>query len=350
MDDAQVTVELRVFDVGQGLCQILSFRGEHGTPPAFVVIDGGPVRGKNDCLPLQFLAENSEPEIAALVVSHNDSDHYNGALDIINAFSNRIRAIYFPYDREPSALKIYDVICKEGACERFTGEIYQAYVPKLGRAYPIYKRGVSVLYMLAPNFPNILGAYTESGVASPTNRCSAILALDCGGQIFLMPADADRPALLALNKYEAFRPDVMVAPHHGGILSSADTVYSDYVWLLKDVLHNPKHVIFSVGTQNRHSHPCQEAFDACQDCSAEILCTQMTARCHNHIRSVAEEKGFDMPSYSRSSLCRGSCAGCHGTVRIRIGTGTYEIENLGRRRQDIMNRKQGDSNFHPQCL
>lgn len=88
--DSRIVAECCFLDVGQGTCSVILLGDNQA-----IIVDCGP-RGFT---PVRALQHFGVREIVALIVSHNDADHYGGTAQLIQSFPKQIRHIYFLEDR-----------------------------------------------------------------------------------------------------------------------------------------------------------------------------------------------------------------------------------------------------------
>lgn len=215
-----------VLDVGQGDAIVLQ-----DPSGAAVLIDGG----RDPRVLDRALRRNGVRVLDLVVVTHADSDHVGGLVDLIR--HGDVRAVWIP--------DFVDV----------TGLMGEAVAAAEARSIPVTRvsRGTAAT----------LGAY-ELTVVSPHRRFKAendgsVVLLAAAGKVFLAPGDVGE---VAQRELPDMRPDVMVVPHHG----SATT---DTAWLERTV--GPVAVL-SYGT-NSFGHPASEVVDVLDDLDVMVLHT-----------------------------------------------------------------------------
>lgn len=217
-------LEALFVDVGQGDAALLD-DGEIA-----ILIDGGgaPGRDLGGRLLRPVLADRGRTSVALAIVSHADSDHCLGLLDL--AAHVRIEELWVPAGAGVG-----------GCVGELAGQVR-------GGARPVVagerrRVGRFTLEVLHP-----------SRTAGPRddNAGSLVLAVEAGGRRLLFPGDLDAAAERALT---ARRPggleaDLLKVSHHGSARSS-DARFLAAV--------SPRLAVVSAGVRNAYSHPAAEA-------------------------------------------------------------------------------------------
>jgi hypothetical protein len=113
--------------------------------------------------------------------------------------------------------------------------------------------------------------------------------------------------------------DVLVFPHHGGLMGKEDEEESecaDLKWFLSEAV-NPRIAAISVGTSNPYGHPRRTIIDALKENKVRVMCTEAT---HGH--SCNEERvGTSIIPPEHYSFCNRTLfprnnhsIGCAGTI------------------------------------
>lgn len=97
-------------DVGQGTSNVVLLGGRRA-----IVIDCGP---GGTMVPLEILRDHGVSRIEALVLSHNDRDHWAGAARLIPAYSTQIERVYFLQDRPAEDIGVFKLLQMEHAAGR----------------------------------------------------------------------------------------------------------------------------------------------------------------------------------------------------------------------------------------
>jgi len=244
-------VEVRVVDVGAGLCTITTIPGD-----IYMVYDAGFWSGQR-CL--RAVEEEVDGEVIDLmIISHSDSDHLGDADDILAEFD--VQRIIWTGHRRPGTAN-WDRMNEAIAAEARTAA---ASVRAMG-SWPLVpgeslSLGPAVLTLLAG-----WDVWTDPGptAAERRNAISVVVRLEYDGKSILYAGDTvgrrrddpdtackDAEALMVANHdagvatgVATLRSDVLLAPHHGGNNGSS-ACFIDRV--------NPTFVIFSAGHDNDH--------------------------------------------------------------------------------------------------
>jgi competence protein ComEC len=215
-----------VLDVGQGDAIVLQ-----DPSGAAVLIDGG----RDPRVLDRALRRNGVRVLDLVVVTHADSDHVGGLVELIR--HGEVRAVWIPDHIDATDLMGDAVAAAEA------------------RSIPVTRVGRGTTARL--------GAY-ELTVVSPHRRFKAendgsVALLATAGKVFLAPGDIGE---VAQRELPDLRPDVMVVPHHG----SATT---DTAWLARTV--GPIAVL-SYGV-NSFGHPAPEVVDVLDGLGVTVLHT-----------------------------------------------------------------------------
>ena len=222
--------ELSLIDVGQGQSALIRTRTGR------ILIDAGGVRsprfdpGRDMVAP--FLTDNAEPELAGIVITHDDTDHARGMLAIMQDFSisEIVRSSYVPKSvhqlRERS-----DALQQE---KRIPGRI-------VGRGDSLELGNGFRLEVLHPEKEN--GRHRLS-----LNNSSLVLRLTSEGKgAALLCGDIEKAGIRALLKSGAeLEADILVLPHHGGKSSFYPELYEAV---------SPKEAWVSCGRYNSYGFP-----------------------------------------------------------------------------------------------
>jgi len=329
------------FDVGQGTSSVI-YLGEGQA----IVIDCGPGRSKQA---LQFLHKHVS-NIKALIFSHNDSDHINGATGILGNFVDIVEKIYFladgKHEKVLGLLNTYDPE-KKIPCERLEKS-------SSGRSV-ILNEGNIKLEIIYPGFLSNLEA--EHSGSRRANQTSAIIKLTCGEKCIIFSGDATIEAWERLAKEylkeQPFECDVMTIPHHGGKITSGHNESKAQKKLYTKIIR-PKYGIISVGTSNDDGHPCPETISAMIESGIEVLCTQMTPQCCNNLEEIrGVNRIIAQPSLSsrekaKTQSGRSKNVACLGTISVEVNPKEININQLKTHRQNMELFRQIPT-FKPLC-
>jgi len=186
-----------------------------------------------------------QPRLDGLILSHADSDHYNGIDGLTKRFKvNRLYSTSQVYSHSSPLLQ----------------QILQASARR-GVEHVTWKKGTTWQgngwSMLALHPP-------EQGVKGTDNANSLSMLIEFAGRRILLPGDLEPPGMQMLVSQTPTAVDVLMAPHHGSLNSKSDALLR---WC------NPKTVVISGST--RAVSP--RVLDAFADEEREVF---VTARDH----------------------------------------------------------------------
>jgi len=298
---------LTLLDVGHGSCALLESGAEH------VLIDAGP---GTSCL--ELLRERNLGRVGVVLLSHADSDHIKGLIELVGAGvdmnvvllntdslkgSKVWKALLWELDqRERHGEFRFEVALVEGL-ELRPGDTNIAVKVIAPRRY---------LAGLGP------GATERHGRRLETNSVSAVIRIERDGEpLVLLTGDLDSIGLeYILDAGVDIKSRVLVYPHHGG-RSVADT--REFARELVTRVE-PDIVAFSIG-RGRFSTPRPEVIATILDVNPKIriACTQLSEHC-------AESLPQEEPDHLSGSFAAGrrirSC--CAGTLIFSLGDQSVE--------------------------
>lgn len=303
-----MTSTLAVLDVGHGSSSVLMSDGRT------VVIDTA-----DRTHLLHYLECKGIQEIDVVIISHTDSDHVGGLINILANPKYVVKHLVLNCDsKKQSKLwgdvrTLVDDLMQRGALTVTMGvSANQAY----GWA------NVSDEVTIEIVSPTPLMTLTGAGSALPkgskvlTSNSVSIVArvVFKGSPVALITADMDRLALDEIVRSECpVESKYLVFPHHGGLPGGDDPAE-----FTKDLLSvvKPESIIFSNG-RGRHGTPRVEIISAVKAClpTVKIACTQLSVKCCEKPMSRDDFKPF---VYSAGA---GSHSFCAGTIEIDLETG-----------------------------
>ncbi len=219
--------KISYIDVGQGTSSLIEF------PDGFkVLIDGGGNSsrhfnvGRNIIAP--FVRHKRIRQIDEVVITHPDSDHFNGLSFIIERFHPRIVYTNGEPGESPAYKELLDLITRQGIPLHPTG-----------KGETLHHDALCDLTCLGmPGLP--VENFSE-------NDRSLILRLQCGKKSFLFPGDIEeRAEALLIKKNAHVQADILLAPHHGSKTSSSQI-------FLRNVA--PERIIVSAGRSKKGVFP-----------------------------------------------------------------------------------------------
>ena len=200
-------LEAEVLAVGHGLAVIIT-TGDGRT----VVYDCGRMRdpsvGRRIIAPA--LWARGVRHIDAVILSHADSDHYNGLPDLLDRFSvGEVRVSPgFAGAANPGAVQLLDEVRARGIPVRpiAAGDHWEAAAARFSVWHP--PRAGALALALASD-----------------NARSVVLDLEAAGHHVLLTGDLENEGLDALTRCRMPPLDVMLSPHHGGRTANPTWLY-----------------------------------------------------------------------------------------------------------------------------
>lgn len=359
---SKIVAECYFFDVGQGASQVINLGDDSA-----IVIDCGPsYQVLGDLLGRRLGIKR----IAALVLSHNHSDHTGGLPGLVSQYRKSIDRIYLLQDQPAGGMQgLRQFSFLRGECEN--GNI-PAPIPLIRHdenrwLFPGSNSAASIrLELLFPTFfENIDGQASGN-----QNYACGVLLLRCGSKRVLFPGDAEIDAWRAINKTRENRPvecDVMAIPHHGGQIVRYHkknesyeelhaAIVADLEWLYTQAIKSATAIV-SVGTSNTYpdQHPLPPQIDAVRKSGACVMCTQITNRCSDDLERLRPAVLDPMtnpcqsrPATTSTSSGQSKDVACAGTVVVQIGPNELRIERQADH-QTAIDAKLTTAADHPLC-
>ncbi len=256
-------------DVGQGDATIVLT--PDGDAVVFDCRDAHPV--------LRLLEHWKVDRLEALILSHLDIDHIAGAAEVLQAFSDRIGAVYLSIDRDisgegsdaRSAKDLVDLARRGDDADSWI--LYPSHLTQR----PILEGPGWSIRLVAPKYRTVIDR-ERSGHWEDVNRCSSVLRIEMGGSAVLVGGDAPLLTWAEMSASDRLA-GVFRVPHHGGALDDGGIPDGWSAARLYQAV-NPDSTAVSVGTNNRHGHPSVDWLRPAIDGSTcRLMCTQVTPRC-----------------------------------------------------------------------
>lgn len=336
---AKIVAECYFLDVGQGQSQVV-----HLGKGSAIVIDCGPsfqVLGDLLCRRLAI------KKIAALILSHNHSDHIGGLSGLTRQFRKAIDRIYLLQDQPADRM--------QGSRQfSFLRTEYQngnipAPIPliRCDANRWLYESGNTEdsirLELLFPTFFDNIDGQS----AGRQNYTCGVLLLRCGDKRILFPGDAEIDswhAIYEARQGQALACDVIAIPHHGGQIvryrkenetydELHEAISGDLNWLYTEAIQSQTAIV-SVGTSNTYpdQHPLPSQIHAVKRSGACVMCTQITNRCSDDLErlrpGVLAPSTTSGQSRSTETTTRGGQTkdlACAGTVIVEFGPRELQI-------------------------
>jgi competence protein ComEC len=230
-------VQVVVLDVGQGVAALVR------TANHALLYDAGPPFGpgadSGSRIIVPFLRAGGVTRLDAMIVSHDDDDHWGGASSVLQAL---------PVDRLLTSLPDLDpLVVQAGPALRC----------EAGQRWEWDGVRFEILHPSA-------GSYGDSTVRDNDRSC--VLKIDAPGGRVLLPADIERRSEdeLTSGVPHRLRADVLLAPHQGSRTSSSPGFVQAVA---------PQVVVFPVGYRNRFGHPHREVLARYEDAGSRIYRT-----------------------------------------------------------------------------
>jgi competence protein ComEC len=352
MDDlvsGKVSAECYFLDVGQGTSNLLYLGGGR-----VIVIDGGPSRSSGVLLSL--LHELGTRTIEAIIVSHNDKDHVDGACEILSTYRYRVRNLFFLIDRPISNIKIFTEARRLNDARGHQRPINLVRLERDNTRRILFEdaRLDLSLELLYPDFGQNLAATA----GSKPNSTSGVIKLFCGRRSVVFPGDAGIDVWRWINENEGVIPcNILAVPHHGGVIWNGRTsqvTLNELRWLYSQAVRCEIAVV-SVGTSNGEGHPRIESIMAIRAMDSTnppvVLCTQLTKQCCTNIKTIGNGLISPHPaSLSFHDLLTGNhgSVACAGTVLAEIGPDRISVQRMSNH-QTMVDSLSGSQGGHPLC-
>lgn len=254
-------LKVTFFDVGQGDAALVETPTHNQ-----ILIDGGP---DNSILAkigtaLPFF----DRTIDVLVVTHPDSDHLAGAVEVVKNYDIGMILV----NGKECATKIcgeFDKIIKE--------KNIKVIVANAGQKID-FGNGVKMDIFL-PASPSFSAGWRIQEGKAEDNNFSIISRLAYGADSFLFMGDAEAKEEADLvNFWPNLRMEVLKVAHHGSKNSTTQLLLDEF---------QPKFSVISVGAKNRYGHPTVETLERLKKIGSEILRTDLAG----DINMESEGKG-----------------------------------------------------------
>lgn len=263
-------LDVRILDVGHGNAAVFS-DGDQA-----LIVDAG-----SGTALLEHLAATGITRVAAVFISHADTDHLKGLIALLDQDAIQIDAVYVNSDaakesRQWKAL-VYalDERNREGTCE---------FVVHLTEGLSLELATDATAHVLAPRQALAAtgpGTTDDEGRRITTNTISAVVRIAMPGKRVLLTGDVDEVGLSHLLATGVdVSADILVFPHHGGnVGAQGDTDRNSAFTERLLAAVGPSVVIFSIGRRT-HLNPRPEIVRAVvAEPGRHVMCTQMSRHC-----------------------------------------------------------------------
>lgn len=217
------------FDVGQGSATLIEAPNQNR-----VLIDGGP--GSQILNKLGRAMPFFDREIDVVILTHPDSDHLNGLIDVLRKY--QVEEVVDPCLAEPQAnyqefLRLIEEKKINHLCAQAGQRIKLAEDVALDILYP---------------FESLEGVSLKN-----TNDSSIVAKLTYGQNKILLTGDAEQKTESQLiNKQIDLRTQILQVGHYGSKSSTSAEFFQAV---------QPEVAVIQVGKDNRYGHPHQEVLD-----------------------------------------------------------------------------------------
>jgi competence protein ComEC len=186
---------ITVLDVGDGCAAITETTGGH-----HVLYDAGSatISSVGEKIITPYLWERHISRLEAVIISHADSDHYNGVMAVIERF--RVEQVILPtcMEHTPAGRELISEITLRGVPIKYLSR---------GDTLQLGETTIAAIHPPAPP-----SAFDRQVI----NETSLVIRLDDPAGSILLAGDAQTKALAALERQrELLRADILLAPHHG---------------------------------------------------------------------------------------------------------------------------------------
>ncbi len=300
--------QLTIIDVGHGNCAVL--QDTNGT----VIVDTGPGNAL-----LIFLEESGIQHVDVILISHADQDHIAGLIGLLASNQISINRVRLNTD-SLKGTDIWDDLVFELDAQDRQGKI--DYLPALtSNSREDYSMGEIAIEVLAPSkylASKGPGSEDRDDKEISSNAISAAIRMTKNDHpVIIFPGDMDEVGLEGLLANETLEAEILVFPHHGGIIGRDLT---DLTQKLCSAV-NPKIVIFSIG-RGLNGTPRPDIINAITErhSAAWIVCTQLSEHCVSQLPT-------DEPSHLTEAFAAGRqgrrC--CCGTIIIKLDQDPIQI-------------------------
>jgi beta-lactamase superfamily II metal-dependent hydrolase len=324
--------EMYILDVGHGSCAILK------DTDGVIIFDCAPGSTLLDAL-LQL----GISEVDAILLSHADSDHIGGVVNLLTEPSIHIHNIFVNPDSTKNShiWKDFRIAAKD-AQKRGT-KVTTSLTSSLGNTI---SAGQVTVEVLAPNASIILSGAGGSDLREnrlDSNSVSAVVRLTHNDHpVILLPGDIDIVGLKnLLEDFPRIHADIAVFPHHGGRPGSSSP--QEFSELFCSSVQ-PNLIVFSID-RTKHLNPHRDILIGVRRSvpKAHIMCTQLSKQCIVSLDRINQNHLYPIPSKGKTS---NQC--CGGSIVIKFD-GINSAYTPNNSHKDFIHAIAG-SNGMPLCL
>ena len=262
--DQKITkTKISVLDIGQGDNNVISTEsGLH------FMFDCGSSNIKNvyHNITEKYLLYNNIKTLDAVFVSHSDSDHVNGIIEMLDGIYNRTTFIKVKNLIMPDIAEAHkDENYKKLVESAYKNNINISYVSK-GEKFSGEDYSIDMLWPM-DNIGN--KAYSEGENTDKSNYLSSVcnVKLKSGSDVLsiMMTGDATVETESKIIKHSE-KTDILKVGHHGSKYSSGEK-------FLKKI--NPMYSVISCSANNRYNHPNPETIERLKAINSDICLTML---------------------------------------------------------------------------
>lgn len=258
-----MTVDVRFLDVGQGDSTLVADRST-----GLALLIDCPAGGSSTVM--QALQDLGNPRVVAAVLTHWDSDHYGGILEVMRR--TPCDAFYYNHETIVSSMQPDNML--RAALLALLGSDLNKTGKRSAKASDGDVMGAVEWSMLAPSHVHL----TQAMARSDRNLASGVVRIRVGSWIAIVGGDADPRVWSQMHAEQTdLRADVLRWPHHGSL--GRQKVMAPFRLL---ELVSPTHVVVSVGSTNSYRHPRPDNIEPAAG-KATLGCTQVTGHCHDNV-------------------------------------------------------------------
>lgn len=233
-------------DVGQGDCIVIQ------TAEGVVMVDGGSsdMKKAGEYRVAPYLKASAVDRLDLLVLTHCDSDHVNGALELM----------------ELGEVEIGGVALPRAGLNGAQAELYEKLAATIaGKGIPVWWMTAGEQWRLGNG--RFVCLYPDASVwPDGANNSSLVLWYQYGEFDLLLTGDLEEGGDRILVSRECLpRADVLKVAHHGSRGAST----KEFLGAVR-----PSWAVISCGEGNRYGHPHRELLERLEQCGAEIMVTK----------------------------------------------------------------------------
>jgi competence protein ComEC len=270
-------VKVHILDVGQASCAVIV------ATDCVIVVDGGMKHTL-----LRFLDDNGIRHVNAIFLSHADSDHITGAVDLLLKTEIKVDRIYM----NPHSMKDTDIMI----------ELRSAVTDRV-KKHETVPSGEEALIGAGAEVATDMTELSENDMSVVIR-----LVVDGTGKLMLTADMQDNGLSTLSSSSKDVSVEFLTFPHHGGKTGE------DPIGFAKQLLSltSPRGVIFSAG-RGSGSNLIPEVVKSVRTYapSAWIACTQLSEHCANPLPTVAATHLSGQTAHGRPD---GHC--CAGTITL----------------------------------